>query len=440
LPGQGQISTRDFKPKTIIQLKADKETQLPTRAGDLIQIASADDGDKWARGLYRTSDGHVWLTTETDLFEYDGRTFHRYSSSQGLPATMFQMAEDAAGNLWIGGQAGLVRFDRKGLTTFGESDGLMSTRLFSINESQDGSLYITNGNYNLSQLNGERFRTIELIPPTASSLWTSRVAFRDSHGEWWVLTTEKLYRFAASDRFESLNHAKPLATYTNLDGLNSSSVFQMFEDKRGDIWVSTRGLSPNEHGLARLHRAENKFHTFTEKEGFPAGKAPASFTEDQNGNLWFGFYEGGLARYANGRFSVFGENDGLPDRVISDLHIDRKGRMWFSSTLGGLYRLDDTNAEHPKFVNYSTENGLSSNNIRTITEDFYGNIYAGTARGVDRISSDLARVTHYSIANGLAGDFVIAAFRDSRGTLWFGTPSGLSRLVPDERTAEAPGA
>ena len=56
----------------------------------------------------------MWLTTDNDLIEFDGRAFHLHDDTQGLPAGMTQMAEDAAGNLWIGGRAALLRLDRYG--------------------------------------------------------------------------------------------------------------------------------------------------------------------------------------------------------------------------------------------------------------------------------------------------------------------------------------
>src|SRR5205085_7932356 len=67
-------------------------------------------------------------------------------------------------------------------------------------------------------------------------------------------------------------------------------------------------------------------------------------------------------------------------------------------------------------------------------EDEFGRIYAGTARGVDRIAPDTGRITHYTVSDGLAGDFVTVAYRARDGALWFGTPNGLSRLVPRRET------
>jgi signal transduction histidine kinase len=246
-----------------------------------------------------------------------------------------------------------------------------------------------------------------------------------------ILTNEKLYRFAASQDFAALARQSPLALYTSRDGLKSDQMFHIFEDSKSDLWVSARGSSAAQLGLSKWDRAADKFHTYSTAEGFPSGKSPSSFAEDRAGNLWFGFYEGGLTRYSGGRFTGYTAADGVPDGFITDLHLDRQGRLWASSALNGLSRLDDSNAARPRFVNYTTANGLTSNNIRSITEDLRGNIYAGSARGVDKLSPDAARVRHYSIKDGLSGDFVSAAFRDRSGALWFGTQNGLSRLIPE---------
>src|SRR5947209_7747684 len=138
-----------------------------------------------------------------------------------------------------------------------------------------------------------------------------------------------------------------------------------------------------------------------------------------------------MARYSSGSFREFTTADGLPRGLITALYLDSQSRLWIASSDNGLSRVDDTNAEHPGFITYNTSNGLSSNNVRSITEDLYGNIYAGTARGVDRLSRDAKRIQHYSVREGLVGDFVNVAYRDRTGAIWFGTPNGLSRLVPE---------
>src|SRR5258706_9338354 len=86
-------------------------------------------------------------------------------------------------------------------------------------------------------------------------------------------------------------------------------------------------------------------------------------------------------------------------------------------------------AEHPRFSNYATAEGLSSDDVWCITEDQWGRIYAGTGRGVDRLDPSTGQVRHYTAADGLARGSVENAFRDRQGALWCGASQGLSRLV-----------
>jgi|GEM_PF-2300457 len=398
LANLGAVTVRALKPTYRLPAKIEKEIHLPEKAGEMLLFTAGDFLSQHpANRLCQTADNHIWLTANRELLEFDGRVFHRYTAAQGLSSSMATVAEDAAGNLWIAGRRALLRLDRKGLISYGEDDGFHSASIHAINEAKDGALYFADSDFYLLRYNGKTesrkqhsalstqhsalFTAMRpALAPNPRSLWTSRYAFLDSRNEWWVLTDEKLYRFAAS------NLQKPLATYSSRDGLQADSMFQIFADRRGDIWLSVQSNNAEIYCLARFDRPANRFHTFTHAEGFPAGKSVSSFAEDNHGNLWLGFYEGGIARFRESRFTAFSAADGVPTGVITDLQLDRSGRLWLASTNDGLSRMDDTNAAKPDFVSLTTDDGLSSNNARTLTEDHFGNIYVGTVRGVDRIS------------------------------------------------------
>lgn len=433
------MTLKSLEPTSVIEIKAEENVSLPKKGGEIFELTNKDFIEKWAiKKLYQTSDGNVWITAENNLLQFDGSFLHLYTDKDGLPNVIVRIAEDVAGNLWIAGQSGLARFDRHGMVTFGENDGASSSRILSINEGKDGTLYFGGRDTTLNRFDGKSFKSLRPeVEPNVQQIWTSRFSFLDSNGDWWFLTQEKLYRFSGVTDFSQLEGRKPTAIYSTEDGLKANGMFQIFEDSGGNIWVSTRGATAAGHGISILRKGENKFHSFTETEGLPYGKSAGSFIEDRNGNIWFGFYEGGLARFDGDSFEVFGDKDGLPGGLLSDLHIDKKGRLWISSTLRGLIRIDDTTAKKPNFVYLTTADGLKSNNIRTITEDRFGRIYLGTARGVDRISPDTGLIKHYSVNDGLAADFVVDSHCDKKGDLWFATNNGVSRLtpLPDEKTS-----
>jgi signal transduction histidine kinase/ligand-binding sensor domain-containing protein len=438
LPVSGSIVTRSLEPSKVFQVVPEGDIPLPNNPGDIFQFRNSDFIDPWfGKHIFRSSNGTVWITAESRLLEFVGSVLHVHTTAEGLPNVMSRIAEDSVGNLWIASQSGLARLDRGGLVTFGKADGADADRFLAINEGPDGTMYFANPDAHLDRFDGHSFESVRPgVEANALHLWASRISFLDSQGNWWVLTGDKLYRFAGKT-FTDLDRAVPSATYTQKDGLKANGMFQIFEDSQNSIWVSTRGSNAAGHGVSRLKKGESHFTSFSENDGLPDGKSAAAYVEDKYGNIWLGFYEGGVARFDGTKFSFYGLDQGFPTGSnVTDLHIDVRGRLWISSAAGGLFRVDDLSAANPEFKQFSTADGLISNNVRTITEDHFGRIYIGTARGVDRLSPDTGHIKHFSMADGLGSDFVVDSHCDRDGNLWFATNNGVSRLVPtaDDRT------
>jgi signal transduction histidine kinase/ligand-binding sensor domain-containing protein len=436
LAGSGKLTIHELSAFPVATARTETEIALPSKPGEAIHLTTGDFlKDYQAQKFYQSRDGHVWLTTDGELLEYDGRQFHRYTVAQGLAPGMLRMTEDLAGNIWIGGRT-LIRLDRQSIHTYTEADGLHATDIQAITEAVDGTMYFANSDYYISRLAGTSFVTTRAtVAKSAVFRWASRYAMVDHRGDLWIISREKLYRFAAGDL------ARPAATYTEAEGLTFNESYQIFEDHAGTVWVSQQPLTrPESSGLARLAPGETTFRRLTPADGYPMGKSASSFAEDREGNLWLGFYEGGLARVTNGRVTFFADKGTIPPGLITDILIDRSNRLWLSTTTGGLSRWDDPHSATPVFVNFNTNSGMSSNNVRTITEDNLGNIYAGTVRGVDRLSPDSAHIKHLSVSDGLAGDFVADSHCDRTGAIWFATTNGVSRLVPAVEDAREPPA
>src|SRR5262249_14254973 len=214
-------------------------------------------------------------------------------------------------------------------------DGLGEPDIAAIYEDRDGRLQVVSARWLVSQLGDRKFRSIHANIPDAVPLWSSTVGFLDRTGQWWFITNLGLYRFAHARRVEDLVHTKPLL-YKNLDGLPGQWVYCMFEDSRGDLWISIRGTGLGLFGLVRWRRADETFHKLTEADGFPPGKSAASFAEDRAGNLWFGFYEGGLVRYPPGPLSSVTTSIVISVGVIFFLHVDPIRRLRLTLTFGRI--------------------------------------------------------------------------------------------------------
>lgn len=431
-----QLLTRTMVASGSGLRSSNQRVRLPEIPGEAYRYTTADGlaSDTVFGGIYQSADGRIWIGTDAGLTVFSDGHFRSYTMAQGLSSrAVWREVEDRDGNLWLASGTGAMKISWSGFTTFGRVDGLSNTMVTSVFENQRGELCVTSdeGEPFINHFDGQRFNGVKLqVPRKIKGFgWGSnQITFQDHTGEWWAPTYYGLYRFPRVASVDQLAHTRPKAVYNQQHGeLPGSDVFRLFEDSRGDIWISIAGGEPN---LVRWVRATESFHVYSEAEGLPRYSPPTAFREDAAGNLWLGFYEGGLARYRDGRFRMFTQTDGMPTGPVRALYLDHIGRMWVATGQDGVSRLDDPQADHPRVVTYTSADGLSSNGISCITEDKLGRMYFGTARGLDQLDLETKRVRHYTKAEGLASSAVTVAFRDRLGALWFGTDLGLSRLIP----------
>jgi ligand-binding sensor domain-containing protein len=423
-----------------------------TRQPRIIRVYTLGNGlpDPNTRSLFQSSTGQLWIGLSRALVEFvpqaskDGSLFRHYVSELVLSKLFVQaLAEDRDGNLWIGTTNGAFKLARNGFTTYTEADGLGDSRISSLFESRAGDLCVmtVDSGTPLSLFDGKRFRAIRPQVPQRLTYFGwgwHQLTLQDRAGEWWLPTSQGLVRYPQVDHVGDLAVTPPKAIYTTKDGFITNDFFRLYEDSRGDLWIAT--FSEARGGITRWERATETFHHYGEADGLPQRTpAPLAFREDRFGNLWIGFVDSdALARFSEGRFTLFTSEQGLPRGAIRDLYLDHAGRLWIASTAGGLARLDDPSAEQPRFITYTTAQGLSSNSINCITEDRFGRLYAGTARGLDRLDSATDRVKPFTAADGLISGEVLVSFCDRKGDLWFGGKGGLSRLSPQPDPPKPP--
>lgn len=393
--------------------------------------------------LIQTSDGRLWagvggrLVSRTGgLSEFlpgaNGGRFRTYAVANGLSdVDISTMAEDRDGNLWLGTEtSGAMRLTLSGLTSYDETDGLNKARVRAVFEDRDGKICVIGKPGFIDKFDGSKFNHIQIAFPPTQAYWGwawNQIILRDHLGELWVASAQGLLRYSKLTAIEQLARARPSVIYTTQAGLPGNEVFRIFEDSRGDIWIST--LNRPGQTLTRWERATAKLHTYSPSDGIPE-TAPTSFCEDASGDLWIGFYDGQLVRYSSGRFANLTSAFPAPRGLIRALYLDRAKRLWVATDEGGVGRSDDPAADYPSFTRYSAAEGLSSNQSTCVTEDQWGRIYIGTGQGVNRLDVENGDITRYTTADGLSNSYVYVSHRDREGSLWFGTFSGLSRLIP----------
>ena len=382
----------------------------------------------------QTSDGRIFVGFEYGFSEFlpnargNEPKFHIYAAER-----VNSMAEDGAGNLWLGTDTkGAWKLARTGFTIFGEPDGISPTQeIMSLFADHKGEVYAVIRPNKLAHLAGGRFETVLPFGLTKRSWYWNFLDHLSQDDEWWIPAEDGLRRYPKLASFADLAHTPPKKVYTVADGFFTNVMPLQFEDSRGDIWI-TQG-----EDMIRWERQTERIIPYTPRDGLPAGNGTLSYAEDAHGNMWFGFYFGGLARYRDGKFQFFTEAEGMPYSQVGDLLTDSLGRLWIATSGHGLFRLDDTAAEHPVFSNYSTATGLSSNHLICLTEDRFGRIYIGTGRGINRLDRD-GSVKVFTQEDGLPSNFITRCTTDKHGNLWFVARNTVVRFVPEIEQVPTP--
>jgi signal transduction histidine kinase/sugar lactone lactonase YvrE len=383
-----------------------------------------------------TSDGRVWLCGfGKGLVEFDGREFRLYTKENGLSDnTVRLVTEDNFGNLWIGSDWGAMKFNRSNFITYHVEDGLDNEQISSILQDRNGVLHVSTANWALSRYEGKKFKTVKLNLPRVSN-WNLDRVLSDHAGEWWFATGGGLYRFAVVDGVEKLVNAKPAQIYTTEHGLPSNKIRVVFEDSNRDVWMS---FDDKPGHLTRWRRETGEFQTFTKEHGIPENCVPQSFREDAAGNLYSPcFTESIIIRHGE-RFIAYTHETFVKDYWISDIMVDRKGRIWVATPTKGLLKIENLISGNPTTKVYTTDDGLSSLSGQFLTEDNDGKIYYLNARTLDVFEPETGKVRHFTIADGLSGTGNGVAFRDRTGTLWFGAHRGISRFTPQTEKTQTP--
>ncbi|MCM2316464.1 MAG: ATP-binding protein, partial [Thermoanaerobaculia bacterium] len=298
---------------------------------------------------------------------------------EGLSDSYVRTAfQDRAGNIWIGTAQGLNRISLRETKIFTTADGLSSDYVFAVTETPDGAI--------------------------------------------WIGTSRGLNRL----------HAGRFTHYQESEGIPSPIVRALHCDRSGTLWVGT------DAGALRL--VGGKFERVRPADRWDTTYVQA-FAEGSDGALWLGSDGRGIARFANGKFTVWAEEQGLPDGHILALHLDRRGTLWIGTDSAGLIRMKDG-----RFTQYTQKSGLPSDKVLQMLEDDDGRLWTGGGKGIWHASlaeldayadgkSSAISATSFGLGDGLRsvqcnGSVAPCAVRTRDGRLWFPTVDGVATILP----------
>jgi len=261
--------------------------------------------------------------------------------------------------------------------------------------------------------------------------------------------------------------------------LPARSILSVLQTQNGQALVGTDGSGLYEFNNQKFN-TKPFIHNSGNKNSIGGNKVKTLF-QDSQGNIWLGFFAGGLDLYdiKSKKFRHFMDwkpnvwsitelkntqelliatlGDGLftlninskklerylpqsnklnsfSDFNITTVHEDKIGRLWVGSLDNGLDLIDESNQvyEHFKYISEDSFS-LSHNAIQTIYEDSDGEIWFGTdGGGINRWLGN-NKFERINKSSGLIDNHVMSMIEDKSNNLWISTFQGVSRYNKNDR-------
>ncbi len=324
------------------------------------------------RALVQTQDGYLWVGTDAGLLRFDGVRFVPWSAKHGerLPSVaILGLLAGSDGSLWIATAAGVSQWKNETLTNYPAIPG----------------------------------GVVKIFEDSRRNIWFGQMTPSAGSGPLCQVVASGTRCFGIADGVPLFRGAGSL-----------------IEDAQGSLWIG---------GNTTLLRWTNGSPTVYLPRGLEnntgmGGILGLAATPD--GAIWVGIAKTGpglgLQRLVNGRWQPFATRDlDASTLYVTALHTDRDGALWVGTGDRGIYRIHGTTVDH-----FDRAKGLSSDYIVALNEDREGNIWVATSQGLDRFSD--TPVISFTASERLCSSEVVSVLATRDGSILIGGDGALGRL------------
>ena len=373
------------------------------------------------------------------------------SSQQGLSqSSVFSLAQDQQGFLWIGTRDGLNRFDGYDFVTYKidpqDTGSLSNNEITVIHADRHGDIWIGTRGGGLNKYIPSMNRFVRFSHLTSEKI--VRDIYESPDGDLWVGSSDGLLKGNISDR------TKP-AQFVNV------SAKAIYLDTRGQLLshqktivsvVSINQISPDtlligtELGMFLYLPRNNQFVRFDVGDANEFIVTSILITPEKN--IWIGSFNGlikvsrsnpGNGRYSLTSYSTRGQGRyHLYSNRIESLVQDPYGYIWAGTRGGGLVRIDRNDALVCYMNNENDIISIRDNIVNSLLIDNAGVLWIGTeSQGCNTLDLFSKKFMHIrSIPNNpnSLSDALVTAIAGKGGkTVWVGSAvKGLDKLTFDE--------
>ncbi len=419
--------------------------------------------------IAQTEDGFIWIGSYAGLIRYDGNSFERFGSADGI-ANVRCLYVDSKDRLWIGtNDSGFFLLSNGKFHHWDKSDGLASVSIRSIAEAENGMIYVAgtagvgvvDESLQYTYVDDKRLtgRTISEIRFGCDGLMYGV----SNTGDLFTLKDGKLvfWQDGSTCPFEGILSVLPdpehsgflyigtehQVCYGNLEqGFDTWKTWdssplltiQSMEFINGQIWICSRT------GLGILE--DHGVHLIWD---IPMSNSFVHIMTDRDGNLWVVSGRQGVMKIVPNRFTDLFEQFGLPSEVVNStcildgqlfvgmengLIVFEDGQMVSSMPLTRAVKANGEQIEASDLLEY-----LEGIRIRTIIRDSRNRLWISTARERGLLRYDHGEVTQFTKEDGLLSEAVRVVSECEDGSVLVATNDGFN-VIEGDRVVKQYGA
>jgi signal transduction histidine kinase/ligand-binding sensor domain-containing protein len=351
------------------------------------------------QSIAQDPDGSLWVAlraSDAPLCHVTGSAVKCFGKNDGIGISSIDaLLPDGSGGFWLGGNNTLLHWDGRALEEYPTKG-----QIWSLARAPNGIVWVGiqegGAGKGLAQLKDGAVKPFITSTFDGSKFSVTSLLF-DHHGNLWVGTDAKgLFRI----------HENAVEHYGRTDGLSGDSVWVLFEDREGIVWVGTTS------GIDSFR--DPRVTTYSAVEGLGKDLA-AGILATRDGSIWVA-NNGSLDRIKDGNVSSIGQGDGLPGNQVAAMLEDHTGSMWVGVD-DGLYLFKDG-----RFRRMAEPNGQPLGMVVGIAEDTDGNIWAERGRPRKLVRIRDFRIQEVFDESRVPPGHNLAA--DPHGGIWIETRNG----------------
>jgi ligand-binding sensor domain-containing protein len=352
----------------------------------------------------------IWIATEDEgiirLHAITGRS-ERITKSNGLSYNQVQaMFHDREGQIWIATAAGLDQYLGNAFVLFDQKVGLPDNIVWDFVQDGNGFMVASPSGLHVLEFSKEDnkytiVREIDLLGEEPRNIISRQI------GNLIYVITQGNNLWVGSWN----------GSFQQVDDVSGEAL--CLEEVNGEIWVGTN------KGIVLLNN-NKAVEQYSVEIGLGGTRVNGIYYSKVKNETWITVLGGSCALYREGRFKLFGADEGMTSNVIQDVSFDSDGNPWFATYDEGVFYYKDG-----LFQNISTKVSLSSNTTFAIVIDKDDVVWIGHNWGLDMYRIRYEDMRSFNSSNGFMGVEVNpgSLSLDKQNNLWMGTLMGIQKFT-----------